>query len=176
MLFSYVAFSQPLENHAFSDLKIKVKIHEHIWSKTRSHLWMQAKSFNAIFSQIRSSSFKTDVQTSLRSKHVVSPQLRHSNRVHGQAWACYDTARDKETYSIDQTNRYWQPRVELKWAWTHEQKGWMEPTGEVDQGRLVPSGLWHFLELSRTDSNITQTEDNEILDPEVVYLWVHCEP
>lgn len=53
---------------------------------------------------------------------------------------------------------------------------WMEPTGEVDQDLLVSSGVWRFLELSSTVTNITQTEDNEILDPEAVYLWVPCEP
>lgn len=80
---------------------------------------------------------------------------------------CYDTARDKQTYNVDQTNRDQKPRMELKWAWIHEQKGWKEPTGEVDQGLLAPSGLWHFLELPRTVINTTQTEDNEILDPEL---------
>lgn len=75
-------------------------------------------------------------------------------------------AADRWTCSTEQTDRDQQHRMGLKRAGTHEQNGWMEPTGEADQGLLVPSVVWHILELSRTVNNITQTEENEILGHE----------
>lgn len=54
---------------------------------------------------VRSSQAVSRQLTSLRSNQVVSPQLRRSSQVQGQAQTCYDTARDKQTYSIGQTNR-----------------------------------------------------------------------
>lgn len=67
-----------------------------------------------------------------------SPELRHRNGVHGQGHRCV-VIRLQTSEPTDETNRDQQHRMGLKRAWDHGQNGWMEPTGEVDQGFLVPS-------------------------------------
>lgn len=66
---------------------------------------------------------------------------------------CHGMARDKWTYSTDQTNRDSQHRMGLKRAWTHEQNGWKEPPVRLTKAPQCPQcsdTSWNFQGLSLT--------------------------
>lgn len=106
VVFLCSSFPRPNKTMFSSGLKIKVKIKAKMPTfEARQGVICDCKTNNLMQLFVISSPAVSRQVTSLRSNEVVSPQLRHSTQVHGQAQACYDIAGDKQTCSIDQTNR-----------------------------------------------------------------------